>query len=323
MTATILIFLAGLVLLPTAAEVLVRGSVGLANRAGISPLVVGLTVVAFGTSAPELVVCVQAALDGAPGIAYGNVIGSNIANILLIMGAAALIRPITCEVRTFLRDSAVMLGATLLFIAFTLTGAITLWQGLVMLALLVAYLAYSYINERRNNQLAAEEVAEVEELDTFKNMSVPVIVLFVVGGLAGVVWGADLLVTGAIELARGVGIPEEVIGLTMVAVGTSLPELATAIAAALRGHNDVALGNVVGSNIFNLLGIMGATALISDIPAPAQIISFDLWVMGAVSLLLIPFMVSGARLGRVEAGLFLAVYAGYTAIQFIGVNTII
>lgn len=323
MTFTLISLIAGLILLPVAAEVLVRGAVGLANRAGISPLVVGLTVVAFGTSAPELVVCVQAAIEGAPGIAFGNVIGSNIANILLIMGATALIRPITCETRSFLRESAVMLGATILFIAFTLTGTVEAWHGSVMLAALAAYLGYSYLNERRNNKLAAAEEAEVAELDTFKAMALPVIVLFVIGGLAGVVWGADLLVTGAVGLARGFGVPEEVIGLTMVAVGTSLPELATALMAALRGHNDVALGNVVGSNIFNVLGVMGATAIVHDIPAPAQIMGFDLWVMGGVSLLLVPVMLSGSRLGRVEAGLFLLVYAAYTTIQFVGVETLI
>jgi cation:H+ antiporter len=323
MNSALIPFLIGLVLLPVAAEFLVRGSVALANRAGISPLVVGLTVVAFGTSAPELVVCVQAALTGSAGIAFGNVIGSNIANILLILGAAALLKPIPCDPRSFLRDALVMLGATALFIGLTLYGAIGALQGALMLALLAAYLLYSYWREKGGKDAADVHVEEVEELDSFKKTNLWLIILFVLGGLAGVIYGADLLVSGAVEIARGFGVPEEVIGLTMVAVGTSLPELATSIMAALRGHSDVGLGNVVGSNIFNLLGIIGATALIAPLSAPAQVVSFDIWVMAGVSVLLVPMMLSGARLGRIEALLFLLAYGGYTAIQFIGVETIL
>lgn len=322
MDGLILKFAAGLILLPVAAEILVRGSVGLANRAGISPLVVGLTVVAFGTSAPELVVCINAALTGAPGIAYGNVIGSNIANILLILGVAAIIRPIGCEPRSFMRDASVMLAATALLAAVALTGAVELWHGVVMLSLLGLYLAYAYWRERRGRDVAEMHASEVEELNTFGKMSVPVIAGLVIGGLVGVVWTADLLVTGAVGIARRFEVPEEVIGLTMVAVGTSLPELATAVMAAIRRHEDVALGNVVGSNIFNILGIMGATALVTPIPAPAQILSFDIWVVLGVSLLLVPFMLTGSRLGRREAGLFLALYTAYVVVQFVGVETL-
>lgn len=321
MTGSIISFVVGLVLLPVAAEVLVRGAVGLANRAGISPLVVGLTVVALGTSAPELVVCINAALAGSPGIAYGNVVGSNIANILLILGAAALIRPLSCEASSFLRDGAVMIAATALFIVLTLTGVLTWGQGVAMLVLLVAYLLYCYWRERRGAD-APLHAEEAEELDSFRRTSLALVVLAVLGGLVGVVWGADLLVSGAVALARGFGIPEEVIGLTMVAVGTSLPELATAIAAARKGHNDVAVGNVVGSNIFNILGIMGATALVRPIPVPDQILGFDLWVMAAVSVGVVPFMLTGSRLGRREAALFLAVYAAYVGVQYVGVEAL-
>ncbi len=323
MSSALIPFFIGLVLLPVAAEFLVRGSVALANRAGISPLVVGLTVVAFGTSAPELVVSVQSALDGSPGIAFGNVIGSNIANILLILGVSALLKPIPCDPRSFLRDGLVMLGSTALFIIFALTGVIGPMQGGVMLALLAAYLFYSYWRERRGKDTADIHSEEVEELNTFKKTNLWLIVLFVLGGLAGVIYGADLLVTGAVELARGFGVPEEVIGLTMVAVGTSLPELATSVMAALRGHSDVALGNVVGSNIFNLLGVIGATALVAPLTATAQVVNFDIWVMAGVSLVLVPLMLSGSRLGRLEALLFLVAYGAYTTIQFVGVGTIL
>lgn len=322
MTESIICFIAGLVLLPTAAEVLVRGAVGVANRAGVSPLLVGLTIVSLGTSAPELVVCIEAALSGAPGIAYGNVVGSNIANILLILGVAALLKPVTCDPRSFLRDAVVMLAATALLVVASLFGAVERWQGVGMIALLCLYLVYSYWREKRGQDIAATHVEEVAELDTFKKTSLPLLIGLVALGIGGVLWGADLLVTGAVDLARGFGVPEEVIGLTLVAFGTSLPELATAAVAALRGHNDVGLGNVVGSNIFNILGIMGATAAVMPIPAPAQILSFDLWVLAAVSLLLVPFMVSGSRLGRAEAGIFLVGYGAYIVVQFVGVETL-
>lgn len=317
MMADLALFLIGLALLPLAAEVLVRGAVGLSNRAGISPLVVGLTVVAMGTSAPELVVCVNAALSGAPGIAYGNVIGSNIANILLILGAAALIAPIACGPRsTFLRDTLAMLAATAVFIALTLTGLIVAWQGGLMVALLAGYLFWSYLREKSGRDPADVHVGEVAELDSFKMTPIALIVVLVLGGLAGVVWGADLLVDGAVGLARSVGVPEAVIGLTMVAIGTSLPELATAGMAALRGHNDVAVGNVVGSNIFNLLGIMGATALVAPVPAPLQIMAVDVWVMLGASLLLLPFILTGGRITRPVGVAFLVAYGLYVAWQF-------
>lgn len=317
MMGDLALFLIGLLLLPVAAEVLVRGAVGLANRAGISPLVVGLTVVAMGTSAPELVVCVNAALNGAPGIAYGNVIGSNIANVLLILGAAALITPILCGPRaTFLRDTLAMLAATVVFIALTLTGVIVAWQGGLMVALLGGYLLWSYLREKGGLDPADVHVDEVAELDSFKTTPAALIAVLVLGGLIGVVWGADLLVDGAIGLARGFGVPETVIGLTLVAIGTSLPELATAGMAAWRGHNDVAVGNVVGSNVFNLLGIMGATALVAPVPAPLQIMTVDVWVMLAASLLLLPFVLSGGRITRPAGVAFLGCYGLYVAWQF-------
>lgn len=320
MSDALIPFVVGLILLPVAAEVLVRGAVSLANRAGISPLVVGLTVVAFGTSAPELVVSIRATLNGSAGIAFGNVIGSNIANILLILGVAALIKPIVCNPRSFLRDSLVMLGATALFIGLALSGAIVFWNGALMVAMLVIYLIYSYWREKHGADAAKVHEEEAETLDTLKKSNIWLILLMVIGGLGGVIWGADLLVSGAVVIARGFGVPEEVIGLTMVAVGTSLPELATSVMAALRGHSDIGLGNVIGSNIFNILAILGITSMIAPMDVPDQIMQFDIWVMAGISLLLVPIMLSGSRLSRVEAGLFLIVYAAYIGLQFVGVE---
>ncbi|MCA1940960.1 MAG: calcium/sodium antiporter [Caenispirillum bisanense] len=315
-------FAAGLVLLVVAAEALVRGAVAMAERLGISPLVIGLTVVAFGTSAPELVVCVQAALEGSGGLVYGNVIGSNIANIMLILAFAALIQPVHAEMKPFARESAVLIAATLAMVAFTWGDGVQRLEGAAMLAALAAYLLWSYFRERRSAAQARAAAAELEELSTLQHKPWWVIIGATLVGLAGVVAGARFLVVGATAIARDWGVPEEVIGLTMVAVGTSLPELATAVAAALKKHNDVALGNVVGSNVFNILGIMGVAALVKPSAAPAQVMQFDVWVMLGVTLLLVPFFLSGRQLSRAEGGLLLGGYAAYIAVLFIGVETV-
>lgn len=320
MTLSIVFLVAGIILLPIGSNLLVSGAVAMSERLGVSPLVVALTVVAFGTSLPELVVCVQAALAGSPGIAVGNVVGSNIANILLILGAAAILKPIVCDPKSILRDSLIMVAATALFVVLALAGVIPRWQGGMMLGLLVIYVLVSYWRESRGKDPAEGHLAEVEEFEGLKNRPWTVIVGAILLGLVGVVAGANLLVSGAVDIARVLGVSEEVIGLTMVALGTSLPELAVAVAAAFKGHSDVALGNVVGSNIFNILAILGATALVIPIEIPAQILRFDLWAMTAITVLLLPVMLSGRRIGRVEAGLFLAAYGGYTAIQYIGVD---
>jgi cation:H+ antiporter len=319
-TLSIVFVIAGVILLPVGSNLLVSGAVALSERLGVSPLVVALTVVAFGTSLPELVVCVQAALAGSPGIAVGNVVGSNIANILLILGAAAILKPIVCDPKAVLRDSLIMLAVTLLFVILALAGIIPRWQGGMMLGLLVAYVLMAYWRESSGKDPAEGHLAEVEEFEGLKNRPWSVIVGAIVLGLVGVVAGANLLVSGAVDIARVLGVSEEVIGLTMVALGTSLPELAVAVAAAYKGHSDVALGNVIGSNIFNILAILGTTALVVPVEIPAQILRFDLWAMTAITVLLLPVMLSGRRIGRIEAGLFLAAYGGYTAIQYIGVD---
>ncbi|NBC33710.1 MAG: calcium/sodium antiporter [Alphaproteobacteria bacterium] len=311
---TVLMLLAGLVLLAVGGDALVRGAVAVARRFAISPLVIGLTLVGFGTSMPELVTSVHATLSGAPDIAVGNVVGSNIANILLILGLAALLAPIACDRRAFRRDGPVLAVSQLLAAGLMLTGTIGRPAGLLLVAGILGYTLYSYLSERR----AADEPARLhaEEADFVQPRQMPVwlALALTVGGIAATVLGARLLVDAAVELARLAGIPETVIGLTLVAVGTSLPELATAVAAALRGQADVAFGNVIGSNIFNALGILGAAALVSPLAIPAQVLAFDLWVMLAVMGLTLWVVMTGWRITRGEGALLLGLYVAYVAV---------
>jgi cation:H+ antiporter len=306
----------GLALLLGGGEALVRGSVGVATRLGMSPLLIGLTLVGFGTSTPELVASVQAALIGAPGIAVGNVVGSNIANILLILGVAALIMPITTSEEAFRRDGTVLIAASLLLLAVVVSGTIGRMAGVIFLVLLAGYTIYTYRTERRTPDAGAQmRAAEAAEFAPPKRMLLGVALMMALGGIAAVVFGAYLLVHSSIEIARSFGLSEAVIGLTLVAVGTSLPELATSVIAAIRRHGDVAFGNIIGSNIFNALGIAGTTAIVTPIAVPAEIIRLDIWVMMATAVLLVVFAISGWRISRKEAAVFLVAYGGYLLIQ--------
>jgi|TARA_R110002072_G_scaffold14810_16_gene60649 cation:H+ antiporter len=312
---TYLLILIGFVLLLGGGEFLVRGAVDLAHRLGVSPLVIGLTVVGFGTSAPELVASIKAVFNGAPGLAVGTVIGSNISNGLLVLGAAALITPILCKREAFIRDGSMLLGATLLTIVICITSArITRWEGGLLFLLVIAFVVFSYYSDMKTKDAGAElHEAEAGVIDRIDGpIWKPLIV--VIGGLIGVLFGASLLVDNAIVLARDLGVSDTVIGLSVVAIGTSLPELATALIAAFKRQADVALGNVIGSNIFNLLGILGTTALFKPIQMPDDILSFDLWALLATTVLLIVTAISGWRFSRWEGALFLAVYAGYLTI---------
>lgn len=310
----------GFALLLIGAEYLIRGAVGIARRLNISLLVIGLTVVALGTSLPELTVSLKAALHGSPGIAFGNIVGSNIANILLILGAAALIHPMTCSKAAVYRDGMTMLAATVMFVGLAMTGSLGFWSGLASVLALVGYLYYSYRRDQASGEdLHAQEVEEVGPLSG----SIWLLSLAVIGGPVGVIVGADMLVRGSVGIARVLGVSEEVIGLTLVAFGTSLPELATTVVAAMRRHGDVALGNVLGSNLFNLLGVMGAVTMVVPMEVPPKIGAFDIWVMLGVTILLFPCMRSGWRLNRGEAGLFLTVYAAFIAAQFFGVGEMV
>ena len=305
----------GLVLLCAGGEFLVRGAVGAARRLGVSPLLIGITLVGFGTSMPELVASVKAALADAPGIAIGNVVGSNIANVLLIIGTTALIAPIYVMRGPFPRDATVMMAAALLVGAVVLTDFMARWAGLLFLAALSVYLIYCYVSERRNTKEGAQHVAEAEEIEAVEGPLWKALLVTAIG-LAGVIAGARLLVDSAIELATLLGISETVIGVSVVAVGTSLPELAASITAALRRHADVAFGNIVGSNIFNLLFILGVTATIKPIPVPDEIIRLDYWVMLGAMALLVVVSATGWKIVRREAMLFLLLYAGYMTLVF-------
>ena len=295
----------GLALLVGAASLLVRGAAALALRVGLSPLVVGLTVVAFGTSAPELVVSVQAALAGAGGIAVGNVVGSNIANVGLILGAAALVRPVLSDASVLRRDLPVLLAATLLAAAVLHDQAVTRVEGAGLLLALVAYLVWSVVAARREREASDPDLPA-------PTGSIGLSVLLVAAGLAGLVLGSDLFVGGAVGLAERAGLSNAVIGLTVVALGTSMPELATSIVAAVRGESAIAVGNVIGSNLFNVLGILGVAALVAPLDAPGlQLV--DVLVMVALAALLLPMMWSGRQLTRWEAGLLAGTYVGYIA----------
>ena len=315
---TTLQLLFGLVLLVAGGEALVRGSVAVAQRMGVSPMLIGLTLVGFGTSTPELVTSLQAALIGAPGVAVGNVVGSNIANILLILGVAALILPMATTKEAFRRDGTVLVGVSFLLLGIALTGTLSRWVGILFLGLLVAYTVYTYFTERQTESASAvvhaAEANDIADLPP-RDMGYGLGFVFIVGGIAGVVYGASLLVEAALVIARAAGLSEAVIGLTLVALGTSLPELVTSVMAAIRKHTDVAFGNIIGSNIFNILGIAGVTAVVSPISIPPEIVRFDIWIMVATALLLVAFATTGWRVNRWEGAALLACYVGYIAVQ--------
>jgi cation:H+ antiporter len=300
--------LAGLVLLIVGGEGLVRGSVNLALRLGIPALIVGLTVVAFGTSAPELLVSVNAALKGEAGIALGNVVGSNIANVLLILGLPALITVIHSSKSDTRRSFTMMIGASVLFIALCFVGPITWWHGLILLAGLAAMIWDNIRIARAHRALAVAD--DLEGVDP--GMAAWKIGAYILVGLVGLGLGAELLVRGASNIALSFGVSSEVIGLTLVAVGTSLPELVTSVVAAVRRQADVAMGNVIGSNIFNLLSIIGITSLISPLDVPQSFLEVNLWVMLATSLMLIPFAYYRRDIGRGVGVVFVALYVAYT-----------
>jgi len=300
----------GFVMLILGGDAFVRGSVAIARRMGVSPLLIGLTLVGFGTSAPELVTSVQAALQGAPGIAVGNVVGSNIANVLLILGVAALIRPIRTTPAAFKRDGSVVVLTALACTGVVLLGEAGRLVGVAFVLALALYVVLTYRHERRAPDAAAALHAD-EAATRVRPMRVWAAVGLTVTGLALVLVGANRLVAGAVALAGAAGMSEAVVGLTVVAVGTSLPELVTGVMAAIRGQADVAFGNVVGSNIVNVLGILGATALVRPLAVPPAIAAVDIWVMLAVTALLVVVTVTGSRISRREGAAMLAFYVGY------------
>lgn len=300
----------GLVILLLAGDALVRGAVNTSLRLGVPALLVSLTIVSFGTSAPELLISISAIEDGVPGLALGNVVGSNTANILLVLGLPALIASLdtsTCETR---KSYVMMLCASILFIAMAFTGMFTWVHGLILLFALALTLADQARDALRHRRSAPEEDEDIEGADP--EMPWWKIAIFLLLGLAGLPLGAEILVDSATDIAKDLGVSDTVIGLTLVAIGTSLPELATTIMAAIRRQADVALGNVIGSNLFNLLGIIGLASLFGPIPVDQQFLTLDLWVMLGASILLAPFVFSRRLNITKRWGIsFTAVYAAY------------
>lgn len=304
----------GLVILAVGAEVLIRGATEIARRLGLSELLIGLTLVGFGTSTPELVSSVEAAVQGSAGIAVGNVVGSNVANILLILGLSALIAPIAVEPRSFRRDSTAVLVVTLLAIVVSMTIGFTRFAGFMFLVGLFGYIALAYLTERQAPDHPATERHEAAAAALPRGPR-PIIldITMAVVGLGILMAGARFLVSGAINIAHVMGVSETIIGLTIVAVGTSLPELVTSVMAALRGKSALALGNVVGSNLYNTLGILGLTAVIQPLQTPPEIIRFDNWVMLAATVAMVFFAHSGRRISRVEGGALMLAYGAYVS----------
>ncbi len=307
-----LMFVLGLAALVAGAEALVRGASRLAVSWGISPLVVGLTVVAFGTSAPEMAVSVGASLAGASDLAIGNVVGSNIANVMLILGLSALIAPLLVHEQIIRQEIPIMIGASLVVVAMALDGDIGRIEAGLLFAGVIAYTVFLVAQSRRASREAEDEFAsEIPASAWDRHWAVQA--LLVMGGLGLLVLGADWLVGAAVAFARVLGVSDLVIGLTVVAVGTSMPEIATSLVAALRGQRDIAVGNVVGSNIFNLLAVLGAAGVVSagGLAVPDAARNFDLWVMLAVAFACLPILLTGREIARWEGALFLAYYALY------------
>ena len=307
----IAMIVSGLILLLLGGEGLIKGAVSLAGSFGLSKLLVSAVIVGFGTSMPEMTVSMGAAMKGASDIALGNVVGSNIANILLIVGVVALIAPIKLSAQAVRSDTLVMLFATLVLCGLTFVGVINFITGSLMFMALLCYISWSYIQDKKK---ASDVVAHIEEdIEGKKQLGPIMAAAFSVGGLALLIAGAYLLVEGAVALARDFGISEAIIGLTVVAIGTSLPELATGIVAGLRRHTDIVIGNVLGSNIFNIFAILALTALVLPIPVTGQIAQKDVWIMLAVAIFISIYLLRGKTIGRMSGGAMVAVYIGYTA----------
>lgn len=310
---TVILFILGLGLLVLGGELLVRGASRLATALGISPLVVGLTVVAFSTSAPELAVNLQSAFVGQADIALGSVVGSNIANVLFILGFSALIAPLIVSQQLIRIDVPIMIGASALLLFLAWDGSLNQMDGILLFTLLILYTAFAIQLSRKESKAVKQEYEQEYGSAQKTRPHWPQNLALVLGGIALLVIGAQWLVNGAVELARWLGLSELVIGLTIVAVGTSLPELATSIIATFRGEREIAVGNVVGSNIFNIFSVLGLTALIAPngIPVAPAAITFDLPVMLAVAIACLPIFFHGNQIARWEGGLFFGYYVAY------------
>ncbi|MGD9637476.1 MAG: calcium/sodium antiporter [Alphaproteobacteria bacterium] len=323
-----LYLLGGFILLILGAEIFIRGAVAIAQKLQISPLVIGLTVLALGTSTPELIVSLRAALNGSAGISIGNVVGSNISNVLLVLALTAIVNPVFCKRKEFIRDYSFLTIVSLIFALICLTGSFVRIYGIFMIVILTVFNVYNYINGKKKTEKPSKKIKQEEknvedalenntleiadlEISEISQKKWPFICFLTILGLGGVLWGADLLVKGAVILATKFNVSEEIIGLTVIAVGTSLPELATSIVAAFRNQNEMVLGNIIGSNIWNLLLIIGATSVIIPINVSEQIAKLDVWIMLASTMILLPLMIKNNKLGRTGGIILLIGYLAY------------
>ena len=302
----------GIMLLVKGGDWTIGAATYVSEHLGVSPMVIGFTVIAFGTSLPELFVSVNANLAGFPGISLGNVVGSNIANVLMVIGITALIAAVTAEAKDVLRDLVVMLVATALLVGLMFYGLIDRWVGGLMFAALVAYVIYQYT-------LARKGLIEPEEIEEPEFSSMTAAVGFLILGLVLVTAGSEILVRGAVETAAIIGVPEAVIGMTVIAFGTSLPELATCIAAAAKRQTDIIVGNIVGSNVFNILSIVGLTALIKPLVVDETLVDTDMWLMVGSSLLFAALLLGLGRIGRLTGVVFVIGYVAFIVSNYLGV----
>lgn len=315
MLIDILMFLGGLVALYFGAEWLVAGASSLAMRFGIAPLIVGLTVVAFGTSAPELLVSLLAVKDQADGVSVGNIIGSNIANIALILGCSALVAPISINKSALMREYPIMLSSGILLVVLAQDLMLSRVDGVILCACMVAFLVYSFVRGRKLSSMGmdvepSDEIADPSESSSLKDT------LFLSIGIAGLALGAWLLVESAVSMAKSFEVPDLVIGITIVAIGTSLPELATSVVAAYKGQSDISVGNVIGSNIFNVFLVLGVVAMIMPVNVSPLAVKVDLWVMLGVCVIIWPLMRFGLKLTRVNGVFLLIGYVAYMVYLF-------
>lgn len=320
---TYFLFAVGLVLLLGGGEWLVKGAAGLAVRVKVSPLVIGVTVVSLGTSAPELLVSVKAAVDGFPAISIGNVVGSNIANIGLVMGLVAMIMPMTLTRSAIQLDWPVMISSTLLFYLMAFDGVLKRYEGILLLILFVIYVSYSIVRSRsatkKTQRINDEEALQLDDLpeEEFEDLKidpqVPIwkLLSFVVFGSVALVLGAKWFLDGAIDMARIFGVTEHVISVTLIAFGTSVPELATSAIAAFRKQSDISIGNLIGSNSFNILSILGITAVVREIPVGQEVLNMDVFWMIGIAMLLFPFLLIGRKIYRLEGLILLLAYTAY------------
>lgn len=316
-----ILLILGLATLIVGGEFLVRGAVGIAKKAHISTLVIGMTVISFGTSAPELFVSIDSAMDGNPAIAIGNVVGSNIANIALVLGITVLIFPIVAKRNSKIIDWPMMMLSTLLFILFSLDLIIEMWEGAVLFGILLTFTFLLIRNSRRATKKSNAEAEAEEESEDDGDMKIDNIwlsILFLVIGLVGLYFGAGWLVDGAVDIADSAGMEERVIAVTVVAFGTSVPELVTSAVAAFKKETDISIGNLIGSNIFNIMAVIGITAMVKPIEVQQEVLDIDFWWVGGIALAVLPIMVIGKKVGRLKGALLLSTYIIYISLLVMG-----